>query len=64
MIVGPAIGNAINKTSGEALSGADAMISAYLPAAEIFLVGAIVALLALAVVPIIRKAQSSAADKK
>ena len=63
MIVGPAIGNAINKTSGEMLTGADAMTSAYLPAGEIFLAGAIVALLALAVVPIIRKAESHNATK-
>ena len=60
MIAGPAIGNAINKTSGELLEGADAMTSAYLPAGEIFLAGAIVALLALAVVPIIRKAEKNA----
>ena len=47
MVVGPAIGNAINKTSGQALEGADAMTSAYMPTAEIFLAGAIIALLAL-----------------
>ena len=57
MIVGPAIGNAINRTSGQMLEGADAMTSAYLPAAEIFLAGAIIALLSLAVVPIIRWAE-------
>lgn len=57
MIVGPAIGNAINKTSGEMLEGADAMTSAYLPAGEIFLAGAIFALLALAVIPLIRKVE-------
>ncbi len=60
MIAGPAIGNAINKTSGELLEGADAMTSAYLPAGEIFLAGAVIALLALAVVPIIRKAEKNA----
>ncbi len=64
MIVGPAIGNAINKTSGEMLEGADLMTSAYLPAGEIFLAGAVVALLALAVVPIIRKAESRNIAKK
>ncbi len=63
MIVGPAIGNAINKTSGQMLEGADAMTSAYLPAAEIFLTGAGVALAALLVVPIIRKAQSHVESK-
>lgn len=57
MIAGPAIGNAINKTSGEMLEGADAMTSAYLPAGEIFLAGAIFALLALAVIPLIRKVE-------
>lgn len=64
MIAGPAIGNAINKTSGEALTGADAMTSAYLPAGEIFLAGAIVAILALAVVPIIRKVEAESIAKK
>ena len=64
MIVGPAIGNAINKTSGQMLEGADAMTSAYLPAGEIFLAGGLIALLALAVVPIIRKAEAKVNEKK
>ena len=64
MIVGPAIGNAINKTSGQMLEGADAMTSAYLPAGEIFLAGGLIALLALAVVPIIRKAEAKVSEKK
>ena len=63
MIVGPAIGNAINKTSGQMLEGADAMTSAYLPAGEIFLAGGLIALLALAVVPLIRKAEAKVGEK-
>ena len=59
MLVGPAIGNAINRARGILLEnpGADAMTTEYLPAPEIFLVGSIVALVALAVVPLIRRAE-------
>lgn len=59
MIVGPAIGNAINKAQGIMLEnpGADAMTTEYIPAPEIFLVGAIVSLLVLVIVPIIRKSE-------
>ena len=59
MLVGPAIGNAINRSRGILLDnpGADAMTTEYLPAPEIFLVGAIVSLLVLIVVPFIRKAE-------
>ena len=62
MLVGPAIGNAINRSRGILLDnpGADAMTTEYLPAPEIFLVGAIVSLLVLIVVPFIRKAEGRA----
>jgi hypothetical protein len=62
MLVGPAIGNAINQSRGILLEnpGADAMTTEYLPAPEIFLVGAIVSLLVLAVVPVIRRAEKKA----
>lgn len=62
MLVGPAIGNAINRSRGILLEnpGADAMTTEYLPAPEIFLVGAIVSLLVLIVVPFIRKAEGRA----
>ena len=62
MIIGPAIGNAINKAQGIMLEnpGADAMTTEYIPAPEIFLVGALVTLLAVAVVPVIRKAEGRA----
>lgn len=59
MIVGPAIGNALNLQFGSdvKLSGNDVLTSACAPAREIFLAGAIIALLAVAVVPLIRKAE-------
>lgn len=59
MLVGPAIGNAINKAQGIMLEnpGADAMTTEYIPAPEIFLFGAIASLLVIAVVPLIRKAE-------
>ena len=57
MLIGPAIGNAINAARGEKLvdPGADAMTTEYIPAPEIFLAGAIVALLIFAVVPLLTK---------
>ena len=57
MLVGPAIGNAINKSRGIVLedAGADAMTTEYIPAPEIFLVGALVTLLIFAVVPLLSK---------
>lgn len=59
MIVGPAIGNAINKAQGIMLEnpGADAMTTEYIPAPELFLFGAIASLFVIAVVPLIRKAE-------
>ena len=59
MLVGPAIADALNKTfgTGEKLSGADALTGDSVPAREIFLAGAIIALLALAVIPLIQKAE-------
>lgn len=59
MIVGPLIGNAINKARNIPLpegSGADVMTTSYIPAPEIFLAGAIVALLMFAVIPLLKKA--------
>lgn len=59
MIVGPAIGNAINTAQGIELedAGVDAVTTKFVPAPEIFLAGAIIALLALAVIPLICKAE-------
>lgn len=57
MILGPMIGNAINKAANIPLenAGADAMTTQYIPAPEIFLAGAIVTLLAAALVPVLVK---------
>jgi MFS family permease len=59
MIVGPAIGNAINTAQGIVFenAGVDGATTKYIPAPEIFLAGAIVVLLALLVIPLIQKAE-------
>ena len=60
MLVGPAIGNAINASRGIMLDnpGADAMTTEYIPAPEIFLFGAIATLLLFAVIPVLKKMTS------
>lgn len=57
MLIGPAIGNGINKMRGVMLEnpGADAMTTEYIPAPEIFLVGAIFALVLFAIIPVLAK---------
>ena len=57
MLIGPAIGNAINKSRGILLenAGADAMTTSYIPCPEIFLVAGVSLLLTLAIVPILVK---------
>lgn len=57
MLIGPMIGNAINKAANIPLvnAGADAMTTQYIPAPGIFLAGAIVSLLLFAVVPVLVK---------
>ena len=59
MIIGPFIGNALNETFGSdvEISGSDVLTTSSAPAREIFLAGAIIALLALVVIPLIRKAE-------
>ena len=59
MLAGPAIGNAINKARGIRLedAGADIMTTEYIPAPEIFIVAGGVALLMLAIVPLIGMAK-------
>ncbi|MBR7112216.1 MAG: MFS transporter [Clostridia bacterium] len=54
MLVGPMIGNAINKSAGVTLpdmGSADVMTTAYIPAPGIFLAGALVTLLIFALIP-------------
>ena len=59
MLIGPAIGNGLNKSfGGDELTGEAMMTTLYAPAREIFLAGAIISLLALAVVPLIQKAEA------
>ncbi len=62
MLAGPMIGNGINKAVGIKLEnpGADIMTTEYIPAPEIFLVAALVMLVAFAVIPLL----SSVAKKK
>jgi MFS family permease len=58
MLVGPLIGNAINKARALPLpdmSSADTMTTLYIPAPEIFLAGAMVSLLIFALIPALRK---------
>lgn len=57
MIIGPMIGNAINKAVSIPYydAGADAMTTQYIPAPEIFLVASIIALLIFVVVPFLIK---------
>ena len=58
MLVGPMIGNAINKAANiplPDLTGADTMTTQYIPAPEIFLAGAIVAVLMFALIPILSR---------
>ena len=57
MIVGPMIGNYINKTRGILMEdpGEAAMTTSYIPAPEIFLVGAIVTILLYLIIPFLTK---------
>ena len=58
MLIGPEIGNAINRIRAIPLenAGADAMTTAFVPAPEIFLVAAIFALLTFILIPLLSKA--------
>jgi MFS family permease len=61
MLVGPAIGNAINGALGNPLEngGADAMTTLHVPVKEIFLAAALISLLIYAVIPLVDKAAKS-----
>ena len=60
MIVGPMIGNGINKAMDVPLkdAGADAMTTEYIPAPEIFLAGALISCLMIVFVRMLTKADS------
>lgn len=58
MLIGPMIGNAINRAAGNTLpdlGSADVMTTAYIPAPEIFLAGALVSLLIFMLIPVLCK---------
>ena len=57
MVIGPMIGNAINKAAGVVLenAGADAMTTAYIPAPGIFMAAAIAGLLLFVMIPLLVK---------
>lgn len=62
MLLGPMIGNAINKSAGVTLpdlGSADVMTTAYIPAPAIFLAGGLVMLLTFAFIPLLCKKTSS-----
>ena len=70
MVLGPMIGNGVNAlrnvslpSSGAQIEGLDAMTTKYIPAPEIFLVGAIVALLMFAVIPYLVKVREQEKNK-
>ncbi len=67
MVFGPMIGNAINKARGVQLpdlGSADVMTTAYIPAPEIFLAGAIVAVAMFALIPLLVKARGKTKEGK
>ena len=61
MVVGPMIGNAINKAAGVVLenAGADAMTTAYIPVPGIYLAAAIAGVLMFAVIPLLVKCKQT-----
>ena len=67
MLVGPMIGNAINKAAGVTLpdmGSADVMTTAYIPAPGIFLAGGVVMLLVFALIPWLCRLQRTKGDTK
>ena len=67
MLIGPMLGNAINKAMNIPLNSgnaADAMTTEFLPAPEIFLAGAICAVLMFALIPLLSKAAAKAKAEK
>ena len=61
MVIGPMIGNSINKSAGVVLenAGADAMTTAYIPVPGIFLAAAIAGILMFAVIPLLVKCKQN-----
>ena len=66
MLVGPMIGNAINKARNiplPDLGSADVMTTEYIPAPEIFLAGAVCTLLMFAFIPVLTKISNKKEEK-
>jgi hypothetical protein len=65
MIVGPMIGNGINKSMNVPLpdAGADAMTTEYIPAPQIFLAGAVTSCLLILCVWLLCRAENKKNDK-
>ena len=64
MVVGPMIGNAINKAKNiplPDLGSADTMTTQYIPAPHIFLVASIISILMIALIPVLRKVRKNEA---
>lgn len=67
MLLGPMLGNAVNKARNiplPDLSGADVMTTQYIPAPEIFLLGAIVGVLTLVILPFLVKVTAKKVENK
>lgn len=65
MLIGPAIGNAINRAMDIPLEnpGADAMTTSYIPAPEIYLVAGLVVLLIFALLPLLQRVKARYDEK-
>ena len=65
MLVGPAVGNAINKAMNVPLpdAGANAMTTEYIPAPEIYLVAGLVLLLAFGLIPLLDRVRAKSVGR-
>lgn len=66
MLIGPAIGNGINKIRNVKLpnlDSADVMTTEYVPAPEIFLIGAVFAIVLFAIIPLLKKSIEKSKEK-
>ena len=66
MVIGPMIGNAINKAAGVVLenAGADAMTTEYIPVPGIFLAAAIASVLLFVMIPLLVKKTTKNGEKR
>jgi hypothetical protein len=62
MVIGPMIGNAINKAKNiplPDLDSADVMTTMYIPAPEIFLAASIISLVMIGIIPLLRRSMKA-----